>query len=174
MADTPQSPAPAAHGQLAAKAADSTVAHPLGALERARVVVSPATGRRASLWEKRRRKRRDKHRSAKKCAFFRYCYYDPAFKYFIEQALGAEYVALPASTKQTIEAGAQHSSDYVCTPFKHILGDYIEALDAGADVLVQFGGPCRLGYYGELQERILRDMGYEFDMLNFSDRKAHV
>ena len=48
------------------------------------------------------------------------------------------------------------------------LGDYIEALELGADVLVQFAGPCRLGYYGELQQSILRDMGYEFDMLNFA------
>ena len=56
----------------------------------------------------------------------------------------------------------------VCAPFKHILGDYIEALELGADVLVQFAGPCRLGYYGELQESILRDLGYEFDMLNFA------
>ena len=169
MADIPTgAPGPRAPGQLPRQSTDSTMAHPLGALERASVVVKPATGRRPSLWEKRRRKRRDKHHSAKKCAFFRYCYYDPAFKYFIEQVLGAEYVALPASTKQTTELGAQHSSDYVCTPFKHILGDYIEALDAGAEVLVQFGGPCRLGYYGELQERILRDMGYDFEMLNFS------
>ena len=56
----------------------------------------------------------------------------------------------------------------VCAPFKHILGDYIEALELGADVLVQFAGPCRLGYYGELQQSILRDLGYEFDMLNFA------
>ena len=56
----------------------------------------------------------------------------------------------------------------MCAPFKHILGDYLEALELGADVLVQFAGPCRLGYYGELQESILRDMGYEFEMLNFA------
>lgn len=144
------------------------MAHPLATQERASVAVSRDDGRPASLWEKRKRRKHDKHHSTKKCAFFRYCYYDPAFKYFIERVLGAEYLPLPASTIQTIEMGAQNSSDYVCTPFKHILGDYIEALDAGADVLVQFGGPCRLGYYGELQDRILRDMGYEFEMLNFS------
>mgnify|MGYP002576106437 FL=1 len=42
------------------------------------------------------------------------------------------------------------------------------ALELGADVLVQFAGPCRLGYYGELQQSIMRDLGYEFDMLNFA------
>lgn len=35
-------------------------------------------------------------------------------------------------------------------------------------MLVQFAGPCRLGYYGELQESILRDLSYEFGMLNFA------
>lgn len=35
-------------------------------------------------------------------------------------------------------------------------------------MLVQFAGPCRLGYYDELKDSILRDLGYEFDMLNFA------
>lgn len=116
---------------------------------------------------KRRKFKRDRHKRIK-VAFFRYYHYDPAFKFFVEQVLDADYLPLPEATLRTTEMGAQNSSDYVCTPFKHILGDFIEALDLGADVLVQFGGPCRLGYYGELQESILRDMGYEFDMLNFS------
>lgn len=116
---------------------------------------------------KRRKFKRDRHKRIK-VAFFRYYHYDPAFKFFVEQVLDAEYLPLPEATLRTTEMGAQNSSDYVCTPFKHILGDFIEALELGADVLVQFGGPCRLGYYGELQESILRDMGYEFDMLNFS------
>ena len=116
---------------------------------------------------KRRPLKRNRHKRVK-VAFFRYCYYDPAFKFFVEQVLDADYLPLPDATRATSEAGAQHSTDYVCTPFKHILGDFIEALEAGADVLVQFGGSCRLGYYGELQESILRDMGYDFAMLNFS------
>ncbi len=119
------------------------------------------------LLSKRKRVKSDRHKRIK-VAFFRYCYYDPAFKYFVEQVLNADYLALPEATKRTSEVGAQNSNDYVCTPFKHILGDFVDALDLGANVLVQFGGPCRLGYYGELQESILRDMGYEFDMLNFS------
>ena len=116
---------------------------------------------------KRRTFKRDRHKRTK-VAFFRYCYYDPAFKFFVEQVLDADYLPLPEATKVTTELGAQHSTAYVCTPFKHILGDFIEALELGAYVIVQFGGPCRLGYYGELQESILRDLGYDFDMLNFS------
>lgn len=116
---------------------------------------------------KRRTFKRDRHKRVK-VAFFRYCYYDPAFKFFVEHVLDADYLPLPEATRATSDLGAQHSTDYVCTPFKHILGDFIESLELGADVLVQLGGPCRLGYYGELQESILRDMGYDFAMLNFS------
>lgn len=113
-------------------------------------------------------KHKAKHHKYTKAAFFRYCYYDPAFKFFCEQVLDVDYLPLPEATRVSSEVGAQNSSDYVCTPFKHILGDFAEALDLGADILVQFGGPCRLGYYGELQESILRDMGYDFIMLNFA------
>ena len=114
-----------------------------------------------------KRAKRDRH-SRTRVAFLRYGYYDLAFKYFVEQALDADFVELPEPTRRTVELGSKYSTDYVCSPFKHILGDYIEALELGADVLVQFTGPCRLGYYGELQESILRDLGYEFDMLNFA------
>lgn len=120
--------------------------------------------------EKRQRKALKKNRhKPTKVAFFRYGYYEPAFRFFTERVLDAEFLPLPVATKQTIELGERLSTDYVCTPFKHILGDFIDALDQGANVLVQFGGPCRLGYYGELQESILRDAGYDFVMLNFSE-----
>ena len=122
---------------------------------------------RARRTKKKQQKRKDRH-ARTKVAFLRYSYYDIAFKYFVEQVLDADYVALLEATRRTLELGTQHSNDFVCAPFKHILGDYIEALERGADVLVQFAGPCRLGYYGELQESILRDMGYEFEMLNFA------
>lgn len=134
---------------------------------RSKVAVELEKHRPAQLLPKRPKFKRSRHARVK-VAFFRYCYYDPAFKFFVERVLDAEYLPLPEATKRTGEIGAQHSSDYVCTPFKHHLGDYIEALEAGANVLVQFCGPCRLGYYGELQESILRDLGYEFEMLNFS------
>lgn len=117
---------------------------------------------------KKKAKHYAKHHRPKKAAFFRYCYYDPAFKFFVEQVLDVDYLPLPEATRQTTEVGVQNSSDYVCTPYKHILGDFVEALDLGADLVIQFGGPCRLGYYGELQESTLRDMGYEFEMLNFA------
>ena len=132
----------------------------------ARVSTSSQSGP-FQLRSKRKTPKRDRH-ARTRVSFFRYGYYDIAFKFFVEQVLDADFIALPPATKRTVELGSKYSSDFVCAPFKHILGDYIEGLELGADVLVQFAGPCRLGYYGELQESILRDLGYEFDMLNFA------
>ena len=73
-------------------------------------------------------KHKAKHHKYTKAAFFRYCYYDPAFKFFCEQVLDVDYLPLPEATRAASEVGVQNSSDYVCTPFKHILGDFAEAL----------------------------------------------
>ena len=102
-------------------------------------------------------------------SFPRYAEYNCAFKYIVEQALGCKYVMPPALTKRTMELGAKYSPDFVCTPFKTILGSMIESLEAGADTLLMTHGLCRLGYYGELLEQILRDLGYQFDFINLSD-----
>jgi len=102
-------------------------------------------------------------------SFPRYAEYNCAFKYIVEQALGCRYVMPPALTKRTMELGTKYSPDFVCTPFKTMLGSMIEALEAGADTLLMTHGLCRLGYYGELLEQILRDLGYQFDFINLSD-----
>lgn len=124
--------------------------------------------RKADNKYKSRAERKAHRHKSTKIAIFRYAYYAPAFKYLVEQVFDCEYLDLPKSTRHTAELGVQASADDVCAPFKHMMGDWIEALEMGADILVQSGGPCRLGYYGEMQEKILRDMGYEFTMLNFS------
>ena len=65
-------------------------------------------------------------------------------------------------TKKTIELGANSSPDFVCLPFKYNMGNFIESLEMGANFLIQAGGGCRYGYYAEVQEQILKDMGYSF------------
>ncbi len=95
-------------------------------------------------------------------------HYDIAIRYLVEKGAGSTYISPPAMTKKTIDLGAKYSPDFACSPCKTHLGNFIEALDEGANVLIQTGGTCRLGYYAELQEQILRDMGYEFQMLNLN------
>lgn len=92
-----------------------------------------------------KRPKRSRH-SRHKVAFFHFRYYEPAFKYFTEQVLDADFVPTPTPTRATIKRGEEMSADYVCTPFKHIIGDYAAALEQGADTLVQVTGFCRLNY----------------------------
>ena len=81
--------------------------------------------------------------------------------------LGCQVLVPPPTTKHTMELGARVSPETVCLPFKLTLGNFIEALEQGADTLVTCGGvgPCRLGYYGVIQQRILEQLGYQFRMI---------
>lgn len=92
-------------------------------------------------------------------------YYIPV-KYLLSHILNQDIMVSPKITNKTIELGSKYSPDFVCTPFKYTLGTMIEALDEGANVLIQAGGGCRYGYYYELQEKILKDLGYNFKLIN--------
>lgn len=87
-------------------------------------------------------------------------------EYLFSHILDVEIIRPSTITKSTIELGSRYSPDFVCTPFKYTLGTLLESLNNGADVLVQFGGGCRYGYYFELQEQILKDLGYSFTYIN--------
>ena len=95
------------------------------------------------------------------------------FDYFIRKATKCKVIVPPATTKRTIEIGSKYAPSFVCVPFKYNLGNYIEALEKGANTLVQGGGGCRYGYYGELEEKILRDLGYDFEFYNMI-RDNHI
>lgn len=99
-------------------------------------------------------------------------YYIP-INYLISNITKCTVQIPPPITKKTITIGSKYSPDYVCVPFKYNLGNYIEALENGANILLQAGGGCRYGYYAELQEQILKDLNYEFKFINFIENN-HV
>ncbi len=92
-------------------------------------------------------------------------YYVPV-KYFLSHVLKANVMVAPKISNRTVELGCKYSPEFVCMPFKYTLGTFIEALEEGANVLVQAGGGCRYGYYNELQEQILHDLKYDFTYIN--------
>ncbi len=93
-------------------------------------------------------------------------YYVP-IKYFIKKITKCHVLVPPLITRRTIDLGSKYAPEFICVPFKYNLGNFIEALEQGADVLLQAGGGCRYGYYAELQEQILRDLDYNFEFVNF-------
>lgn len=82
-------------------------------------------------------------------------------------SLGCDVITPPPTSKRTMELGTMYSPETVCLPFKLTLGNFIEALELGADTIITCGGvgPCRLGYYGAVQKEILKSLGYKFEMV---------
>jgi len=92
-----------------------------------------------------------------KVAFPYFGYDTIALKNFIE-TLGGEVQLPPPTTERTLSIGTKYSPELICLPFKITLGNFIEALDNGADTLFMAAGArkCRFGYYHYIQETILK------------------
>lgn len=73
----------------------------------------------------------------------------------------------PPITQRTLELGVKNSPEFACLPLKINIGNFIEALEKGADTIIMAGGwgPCRFGYYAQVERDILRDLGFEFQMI---------
>ena len=95
-------------------------------------------------------------------------YYIP-IKFLLTKLTKYKIIESPPITKKTIDLGSKYSPDFVCVPFKYNIGNFIETLDNGANVLIQAGGGCRYGYYSEVQEKILKDLGYNFEFYSLVD-----
>ncbi|TCL73198.1 putative nucleotide-binding protein (sugar kinase/HSP70/actin superfamily) [Hydrogenispora ethanolica] len=85
------------------------------------------------------------------------------------EKLGHEVIMPPRPTAHTVALGVKHSPEFICFPFKIILGSYLEAVAQGAELIVTSGGvgACRAGYFGALSEKILRNLGYDVRVLVF-------
>lgn len=89
--------------------------------------------------------------------------------------IGIEVVAPPPTTRKTVAIGAQLAPETACLPLKVTIGNMIEAINSGADTFLMVGGigPCRLGYYCELQRDILSDLGDDVDLVVIEPPRGH-
>lgn len=92
-------------------------------------------------------------------------YLDISVRNFVE-SFGIRTVATPRTTQSCVELGREIAPEFVCFPFTATLGQMRYMLDHGANTLLMIGGKgyCRLGWYAQVQERLLRNLGYEFNM----------
>ncbi|MDD3392267.1 MAG: 2-hydroxyacyl-CoA dehydratase [Bacilli bacterium] len=104
--------------------------------------------------------------STKKVAFPHMGNYFIPVNYLLKHILKTEVIPSPPISSKTIELGNKYSPDFVCTPFKFTLGTILEAIENGADTIIQAGGGCRYGYYHELQEQIISDLGHNILFIN--------
>lgn len=70
-------------------------------------------------------------------------------------------------TNETIRKGVEISPEGMCFPLKVTTGNFIESIEAGAERIIMVGGigPCRFGYYAELQKLLLRRHGYKCEIV---------
>lgn len=76
--------------------------------------------------------------------------------------VGVEPFVPPYTSKRTLSLGTKHSPEAICLPYKLIMGNFIEAIEGGADYVAMISSPgcCRLGEYGKCINNALSDLGY--------------
>ncbi len=92
-------------------------------------------------------------------------YLDVAIRSMLEDC-GTKCIKSPGTSKRSIQLGSELAPEFVCFPFTATLGQMRELLEMGANTLFMVGGKgrCRLGWYAQVQEEILRRAGYDFEM----------
>lgn len=77
--------------------------------------------------------------------------------------LGVEPIIPPKTNKRTLEMASKHSPESICLPYKTVLGNFLQAIEGGADYVAMISSPgiCRLGEYGQSIKYVLKEMGYE-------------
>lgn len=82
-------------------------------------------------------------------------------------SLGLEVVLPPPTSRRTVELGVRHAPEFACFPLKLNIGNFLEAQELGADTILMAGGvgPCRFGYYAQVQREILKDLGCHMEMV---------
>ncbi|MTI79367.1 MAG: CoA protein activase [Firmicutes bacterium] len=81
--------------------------------------------------------------------------------------LGIEVTMPPKTSKRTLTLGSKYGPEFACMPLKLNLGNFIEASELGAETIMMAGGcgPCRFGYYAQVEHSILQDLGYDYDIV---------
>ena len=84
--------------------------------------------------------------------------------------LGIDYYMPRYADRGSMEKGIAVSPEFMCLPFKTVIGNLIEGLENGADTILFGGGcgQCRLSYYGDLIREILHSMNYSFEYIHLN------
>ncbi len=97
-----------------------------------------------------------------------------AFKMLLTD-LGNEVVVPPRPSRRTLNLGVQYSPEFACFPLKIVMGNYLEVIEMGANLLVTSGGvgPCRAGLYAELHKKTLHELGHPVEIIVFEPPRLH-
>ena len=84
--------------------------------------------------------------------------------------IGLDAYVPPYTSKRTLSLGTKNSPEAICLPYKLILGNFIEAIEGGADYVAMITSPgiCRLGESGNNIKTTLHEMGYKANYIELS------
>ncbi len=90
--------------------------------------------------------------------------------------LGGDVVIPPYNNKRTLELGSLNSPEAICFPYKLVLGNYMQAIENGADAVLMIDSPgiCRLGQYSSSLRTTITDLGYNVKFINFDLYKGKL
>ena len=79
------------------------------------------------------------------------------------ECLGVEPWTQRSTTPETMRLGVEASPEFACLSFKACTGHFIRAAQQGIryGVMVNSRGTCRLRYYREIQQKILKERGLD-------------
>lgn len=84
------------------------------------------------------------------------------------RSLGGEVIIPPKTSKKTLLIGTKYSPEAICLPYKLVLGNYIEAIESGAEAVIMVSSPgiCRLGEYSKSIKNALEDLNYHIKYID--------
>lgn len=76
-------------------------------------------------------------------------------------------------TKKTIQLGVKYSPEMICFPYKVVLGNLIENIEAGANTFIAIDtkGTCRFKHFFDIHQQVINKLGYKCDVLTFEQYK---
>jgi predicted nucleotide-binding protein (sugar kinase/HSP70/actin superfamily) len=92
------------------------------------------------------------------------------------KSLGGEVILPPKTSKKTLSIGTKYSPEAICLPYKLLLGNYIEAIEYGAEAIIMISSPgiCRLGEYSKSIKNALEDLDYKIKYIDLDLYKGKV
>ena len=90
---------------------------------------------------------------------------DKALKTILQEC-SMEIVPTPLVTRRIVDLGKELAPEFICYPMIATLGQIRDLVEKGANEVVMVGGKgrCRLGWYAQLQELLLKRKKYDFQM----------
>jgi predicted nucleotide-binding protein (sugar kinase/HSP70/actin superfamily) len=93
----------------------------------------------------------------------------------ILEELGLCVLVPPPTSQRTLSLGARYTPELACFPLKLSIGNLLEAIECGADSVLMAGGsgPCRFGYYAQVERQVLKDLGHDVDFHVLEPPQTH-